>query len=526
MAGIGTPGPGKSPKDIGKANLTSVQLEQLVQASNKDIPRYTKAIYRTSAYLYFLGGDFDGSNLLRFIGHIATRTDTLQLTLSTLRFGTSMKGMRSKQGRIRFDANEDVLVRVLKGQVEICRQNKYLDSVLLNHNMVDVTDQERRLLVDRAVESYLKGTMDEITVMNVVEAKDIFSRLRTLYNEQDVRITRLIAEKEQSHPKSEVSLKVKGSRSSTNAPGGKVTRKSKESVSNSEKKIGEENVSEKRMRISNSDLDYKAKKKSPSGTNSKQTASVKRRPSSTSVDKKDSRGSVKSSASSNIPIPQILPERKELWTQFTEQVTYETIVDEYKRNENSLRDQYKVYLDEISVLNKNKDAEGKCFRDLVAAQSFRKFNKPDEVDQDGLLKTSYAERSCQGYLDTARLELLKQQERVLLAQENFKAILDNRQQLAKKLNDEFDTYCLENASFPADTQLLEDELKSISVDVNLEQTERDFSCQFSEGIPKLPEREQMIKNLQGLMQIEIKNRKFNESQKIKKWKNISVNDKL
>lgn len=99
--------------------------------------------------------------------------------------------------------------------MKLCRQDKYLDSVLLNHNLAGATDER---LVDRTVENYLKGRTDEIAVMSVVDAKDLFKRLRALYNEQEIRVSRLMAEKEQLHPKSEVSLKVKGSRSSTNAP--------------------------------------------------------------------------------------------------------------------------------------------------------------------------------------------------------------------------------------------------------------------------------------------------------------------
>lgn len=101
----------------------------------------------------------------------------------------------------------------------------------------------------------------------------------------------------------------------------------------------------------------------------------------------------------------------------------------------------------------------------LQAQTYRKFNTKDEYE-DGMLITSEAEQECSWQLKTAQSSLTEQQEKVLTAQEVLKAHLENRKNIIKQTEEEFDQFCTDNYQLPTvDVELVQNTLVIIMYSV-------------------------------------------------------------
>ncbi|XP_030753639.1 kinesin-like protein KIF9 isoform X2 [Sitophilus oryzae] len=520
----------KEAKTIGQANVIKSELEQFVLCLTENMPERIKVKQRTNVLLHYLDGDLSNRHSLVFIGHITRLRADLLVTLSSLRFGAIVKGLKPKISENPYYMNEELELEYLKKELKACQREKYLDSVLLNQNLVFGLSSERIEHVDRTVCDYLNNHLDEMKMLNVADAKMVLERMKYTYKSREESIERLQAENQQLMVKSESSsLKIKSSKSCTNSSTSKNGKKSKESMSLKERRSSSGTL-EKKVKIPAStefhvstevSLTHKANKRKSTVENATKRSGRKRSISNTSVDRKDSRASIKSSSSYNPPLPDLVTDNMELWKQFTTSVSYKNTVEEYKFNEKELRSQFKIYLAEVDRLNKLKDTLDKCSRDLVVAQTFRKFNSKDELDENGNLVISFSEKSCQDQLESTRAQLLDQQEQTLKSQEEFKIFFDNRQSLVKKLHADFDAYCAEHNNMPcSNVALVENDLQlfSMNADIDAEKLGRTDEELVTE-VPHLNERIKMIKSLQELMLNEMKRRQYAKEKSKIQWKN-------
>ncbi|XP_050315464.1 kinesin-like protein KIF9 [Anthonomus grandis grandis] len=107
----------KTPHELGIANTTKSQLEHFALCLRENIPKNIRIRQRTNALMYYLAGDFSNQSLLRFIGHIKVDSSELNhliITLSMLRFGNIVQGLKMKKKPVQFDVNEEVELEYLR----------------------------------------------------------------------------------------------------------------------------------------------------------------------------------------------------------------------------------------------------------------------------------------------------------------------------------------------------------------------------------------------------------------------------
>lgn len=201
----------------------------------------------------------------------------------------------------------------------------------------------------------------------------------------------------------------------------------------------------------------------------------RKKSSNTSIKERDSKSSVKS-LDVQMPIPEVIPEKQDMWRRFASSSPYKERVEEYKQNEQDIKSSFFSYVHEIKKLQKMKDEVDKHVHDLLLvtnqllwiflqnryllqAQTYRKFNSKDEFDEHGLLVLSYAEKKCNERLDETREMLVEQQEITLTVQETLKVFLANRQNIIKRAESEFDQFCDENYQVPSeDIEMVQNDL--------------------------------------------------------------------
>lgn len=111
------------------------------------------------------------------------------------------------------------------------------------------------------------------------------------------------------------------------------------------------------------------------------------------------------------------------------------------------------------VIYLTKNVSHKCSNfdiayNFLQAQTFRRFNSKDEFDENGVLILTFAEKECKTHLEESQNLLLKQQEKVLTSQELLKAYLENRKNIIKNTEEEFDQFCMTNYRLPSGEMVL------------------------------------------------------------------------
>ncbi|KAJ8938620.1 hypothetical protein NQ318_012451 [Aromia moschata] len=169
MAGVDTVGNTSSiykyPPDIGKANIIKTNLEQFVLTLKKNVPFYTRLKERTNPLIYYLGNDLSNESIF---------SENSMITISMLRFGQLVRGLKPKQKEIVSQVNENVQVQYLQNKLEKLEQQNVHNSVLLNQDLTQDMNKDRLEHVQKIIKEYLRDRVNEITVLNVAEAAEVF----------------------------------------------------------------------------------------------------------------------------------------------------------------------------------------------------------------------------------------------------------------------------------------------------------------------------------------------------------------
>ncbi|KAL1494600.1 hypothetical protein ABEB36_010172 [Hypothenemus hampei] len=515
-------------KQIGLANVTKSQLEQFVLCLKENIPENIRLKQRTNALMYYLNGDFSHESILRFIAHIQFNTEHLMITLSMLRFGNIVKGLKMNRKIIKFEMNDEIELEHLRRQLRSIEKEKHLNSVLFNQDLVSGLNCERINHLQNLITDYLNNRIREVTILNVADANVFLQGMRTICHEyqEDVRKLQMENQTLLAQQQNEVNLKQRGSKSSSQGSGGKISRKSskagsKDSISKLKSASGS-NVSKKQIKTEgymNTKLSLtssKRKKSLKSSTSGFKPAQSKRKSSNTSIEKRDSKNNIEVS----LLIPDILPEKVEMWKRFSLNNSYKQCFEDYKINEKDVKSSCDLYIHETKKLHNLREAIAKYNSDLLAAQTYRKFNEPNKRDANGQIIKSFAEKDCMERLDEAKGLLSEQQEKVLTTQETLKVYLENRRNIISRMEEEFNQFCIDNFHMPnADVSLILNDLNSHTVEVNLDQ-EPDDVDQEKEilFVPEPSNSVKKLKNLQKLMMYERRKKQF-QNRKVD-WRNV------
>lgn len=184
----------KSSRDVGNSNKSKSILEQFL--SNQDNPRQVSF---SNAMIKYLGRSLSRESVFRFVGHIrATRID-LPLSLSTLRFGVKVCGVKCSKIYV---ANQPIAVSRIELEQE---RIKYIyDQLELNamlYSQVDypVHDNLSRARLNhlrRLTKSFIKGDTTELEIMSVIQNTVSLNVFKEVYDELTSEYGPLVAELE------------------------------------------------------------------------------------------------------------------------------------------------------------------------------------------------------------------------------------------------------------------------------------------------------------------------------------------
>lgn len=102
--------------------------------------------------------------------------------------------------------------------MELLEKEKYLNSTLLNQNLVSGINCDRLKQLNNLVQNYLADKVDEITVVNIADAMLVLQNLKTTFKESQNEVKKLQAENQSltaKQQKSDTSLKQRSSKSTT-----------------------------------------------------------------------------------------------------------------------------------------------------------------------------------------------------------------------------------------------------------------------------------------------------------------------
>ncbi|KAJ8928468.1 hypothetical protein NQ314_018973 [Rhamnusium bicolor] len=190
MAGVDTVGNisslFKNAHEIGRANIIKTNLEEFLLCLMKNVPMHIKTKERTNPLIYFLGSDLSNESILRFIGHIRVLQEDLVITISMLRFGQLVRGLKPKMKELIYEMNEESKLQYIQDQLEELQKDRLHCSVLLNQDLTRNLNQDRINHIQKTIQEYLKDQITEINILNVAEASEAFKEFKEICNHCEI----------------------------------------------------------------------------------------------------------------------------------------------------------------------------------------------------------------------------------------------------------------------------------------------------------------------------------------------------
>lgn len=186
MAGIGTSGNKscrlKHPLDVGLANLNKSQLEQCLLEIQKDLIKEKESIKDAGLLVQYLGKSLGPHSNIRFIGHITTSFEDLNVTVSCLKFSNTARRIHPAKHKPTSMSTADLELPKVKDELERIKEKMYLDSMLLNDDLSMRLTQPRIEQMEHVVEEYIQHKTNELTVINLIDLKNALSVFRRMYD--------------------------------------------------------------------------------------------------------------------------------------------------------------------------------------------------------------------------------------------------------------------------------------------------------------------------------------------------------
>ncbi|CAG9769765.1 unnamed protein product [Ceutorhynchus assimilis] len=235
-----------------------------------------------------------------------------------------------------------------------------------------------------------------------------------------------------------------------------------------------------------------------------------------------SKGSIRSVSESfselSLPMPNILPEKQELWDIFSLSPSYQEKVERYKLNANEAEISFDNYQNVVLKLRHYHEDVRARKTDLILAKIMPTFMKKGEFDSEGNLLTT-TEELCKERFIEAEEDFLQQKDVVQKEKRIYDRYFANQKNIVDEIEEEFDKFCNKNYKAPSPTPEFEDS-GSIS-DVKLEEkpAKTTLEQEVRGKIPSIPSAK-IVTDLQKLMNYERKKRQTLLAKKKAEWKNF------
>ncbi|GJQ86852.1 kinesin-F [Trypoxylus dichotomus] len=453
----------KSLNDIATGNLAKTQLEQFLLVLIENIPEQIAVKQRLSILIAYLKDCLNSSSMLRFIGHIRVDDENLPITLSMLRFGQIIHGLKPKKMQLHRYDDQETKLKYLEEELRTIKMKQTIDSMIRNQDLRSNLTQDRVNRMKRVAEDYLRNKIDELTVANVTDINTVLKVFKIMFRQQesDRGIVGEGGYNRRSYFYDETSSKRSSTKSivsqrssrKTSKTSGKsresmrpMVRQSKEKGSKSKsftaRSVSKGSTVEKpespilsRLNVLNN-----AKSKDSLDKSAKRPRSMRR---SSSTRRRSSDSQRERLLEETMLLPEALPSPSEAWRGFTtcDLYNYDELkrqADEYEAHAKRLNARY---VEEAKKLQQRRELMFNCQDKLYRIRMQREISGLVERDDTGMIVKTEQELKCEDMFTQYEHQVVQQQEVVLTLQSELQMYLEQYQEKRKKINEGFETFC-------------------------------------------------------------------------------------
>ncbi|EFN72465.1 Kinesin-like protein KIF9 [Camponotus floridanus] len=198
MAGTGTAGSPsncwKTATDLGMANLMRMQVEQyFVYLRKQSACMY--AIIRSNNLLKLLKDAFGITSVIRFVSHVRIASEDLDVTLSTMRLSGKIAKLKPIKTIRHIQSRTELIVQQLREEVNELKKELELNNMFLHQEALSNISKLRSEQINRDIMNFLEGSISELTLFNVTQARLLIKVAKQLF---DNILNRLYGEQAQS----------------------------------------------------------------------------------------------------------------------------------------------------------------------------------------------------------------------------------------------------------------------------------------------------------------------------------------
>ncbi|NXO01422.1 KIF9 protein, partial [Rhinopomastus cyanomelas] len=168
-------------------------IEQIIMALAD--PKRDHVPFRQSKLTHVLKDLLGGNCNMVLVTNICGEVAYMEETLSSLRFATRMKQMRT-QPVINKTSDCEETVKQLEKEISLLKQELAMRDSLVSRSLVTydpLTDVQREVIKSQ-VHKYLQGAIDEIDIMSVRQVQEVFKQFKQIISQQECEVeTRLRA---------------------------------------------------------------------------------------------------------------------------------------------------------------------------------------------------------------------------------------------------------------------------------------------------------------------------------------------
>nr|XP_012222897.1 PREDICTED: stAR-related lipid transfer protein 9-like [Linepithema humile] len=184
MAGTGTAGKSscaKTATDLGTANLMKMQLEQyFMYLREPNASMYS--VVRSSNLLKLLKDALTVTSIIRFISHVRITREDLDVTLSTMRLTAKIAKLKLIKTIRYVRPQAELIVQQLRKEVNALRTELELNAMFLHQEALMNISKSRAEQISRDIMKFLQGSISELTLFNVTQARVLMKITKRLYD--------------------------------------------------------------------------------------------------------------------------------------------------------------------------------------------------------------------------------------------------------------------------------------------------------------------------------------------------------
>ncbi|KAI4462284.1 kinesin-related [Holotrichia oblita] len=455
----------KNATEIGTGNLAKSHLEQFLLVLIENIPEQIIVKQRLNILIHYLKDCLNSSSILRFIGHIRVDDENLLITLSMLRFGQIVRGLKPKKMKLNTCDDTETKIKYLEAELKEIKMQKDIDSMIHNEDLRNNISEDRMNQLRCLAEDYLQNRVDEIAVFTLADINTILQIFRTLFKQMESEksivqdsgpVKYETYSSRRSSSKSVISQKSSRKQSAKSRDSLRQSRQMKEKMSKS-RSLTARSVS----KGSNKSADHKAAEGVPvsrldvlNNIKSKESLSKDKGVKRSKISRKPSGSRRKSSTSDSqhekileetMMLPETLPSPSDAWRNFIESdlYNYNELKEQMDEHECQIKRLNGRYIEEVKKLNTLREWLDLCRGKLCELKRQQElFGKIERDEQGDIIKTEQ-EIACDEMLSNGERQLVQQQETCLTIQTELQLYLQLYNDKRKKIDESFDAFCAE-----------------------------------------------------------------------------------